>query len=131
MGGRSNSYLLDCANLRGFAGVASVTAADSTLGVETIREFRVVTNAFSADYGRVMGGIVNIATKSGSNELHGSGFEFFRNSRMDARNFFDPGEPPPFTRHQYGGAVGGPIVKNRVFFFGGYERLAGEPGESN
>jgi hypothetical protein len=130
MGGRSNSYLLDGANMRGFAGVASVTAADSTLGVETIREFRVVTNAFSADYGRVMGGIVNIATKSGSNELHGSGFEFFRNSRMDARNFFDPGEPPPFTRHQYGGAVGGPIVKNRVFFFGGYERLQEDLGQT-
>jgi hypothetical protein len=117
MGGRSNSYLLDGANMRNFAGVASVTAADSTLGVETIREFRVVTNAFSADYGRVMGGIVNIATKSGTNELHGSGFEFFRNSRMDAPNYFDQGgEPPPFTRHQYGGAAGGPIVKNRVFF---------------
>ena len=130
MGGRSNSYLLDGANMRNFAGVASVTAADSTLGVETIREFRVVTNAFSADYGRVMGGIINIATKSGTNALHGSGFEFFRNSRMDARNFFDPGEPPPFTRHQYGGAVGGPIVKNRVFFFGGYERLQEDLGQT-
>jgi hypothetical protein len=131
MGGRSNSYLLDGANLRGFAGVASVTAADSTLGVETIREFRVVTNAFSADYGRVMGGIVNIATKAGTNELHGSGFEFFRNSRMDAPNYFDQGgEPPPFTRNQYGGAVGGPIVKNRVFFFGGYERLQEDLGQT-
>ena len=130
MGGRSNSYLLDGANMRNFAGVASVTAADSTLGVETIREFRVVTNAFSADYGRVMGGIINIATKSGTNALHGSGFEFFRNSRMDARNFFDLGEPPPFTRHQYGGAVGGPIVKNRVFFFGGYERLQEDLGQT-
>src|SRR4029434_4246177 len=131
MGGRSNSYLLDCANLRGFAGVASVTAADSTLGVETIREFRVVTNAFSADYGRVMGGIVNIATKAGTNELHGSGFEFLRNSRMDAPNYFDQGgEPPPFTRNQYGGAVGGPIVKNRVFFFGGYERLQEDLGQT-
>jgi len=128
MGGRSNSYLMDGANMRGFAGVASVTAADSTLGVETIREFRVVTNAFSADYGRVMGGVVTIATKSGTNELHGSAFEFFRNSRMDARNFFDGGEPPPFTRHQYGGAAGGHIVRNRVFFFGGYERLQEDLG---
>jgi len=130
MGGRSNSYLLDGANMRGFAGVASVSAADSTLGVETIREFRVVTNAFSADYGRVMGGVVNVATKAGSNELHGSGFEFFRNSKMDARNFFDPGDAPPFTRHQFGGAGGGPIVKNRVFFFGGYERLQEDLGQT-
>jgi len=75
MGGRSNSFLIDGANMRGYAGVATVTAADSTLGVETIQEFRVVTNAFSADYGRVMGGVISIATKSGTNVLHGSGFE--------------------------------------------------------
>src|SRR2546428_4975329 len=128
MGGRSNSFLIDGANMRGYAGMATVTAADSTLGVETIQEFRVVTNAFSADYGRVMGGVINIATKSGTNALHGSGFEFFRNSRMDARNFFDVGEPPPFTRHQYGGAVGGPVVRNKDFFFGGGERLQEDLG---
>jgi hypothetical protein len=128
MGGRSNSFLIDGANMRGYAGIATVSAADSTLGVETIQEFRVVTNAFSADYGRVMGGVVSIATKSGTNVLHGSGFEFFRNSRMDARNFFDVGDPPPFTRHQYGGVVGGPIVRNRIFFFAGYERLQEDLG---
>src|SRR2546427_7895638 len=128
MGGRSNSYLIDGANMRGYAGQATVTAADSTLGVDTIQEFRVVTNAFSADYGRAMGGVINIATKSGTNALHGSGFEFFRNSRMDARNFFDVGEPPPFTRHQYGGAVGGPVVRNKIFFFGGVERLQEDLG---
>jgi hypothetical protein len=128
MGGRSNSYLLDGANMRGYAGQATVTAADSTLGVETIQEFRVVTNAFSADYGRVMGGVVSIASKAGTNVLHGSAFEFFRNSRMDARNFFDFDRPAPFTRHQYGGAAGGPIVRNRVFFFGGFERLQEDLG---
>ncbi|PYQ97362.1 MAG: hypothetical protein DMF96_14990, partial [Acidobacteria bacterium] len=128
MGGRSNSFLIDGANMRGYAGMATVTASDSTLGVETIQEFRVVTNAFSADYGRAMGGVVTIATKAGTNVLHGSGFEFFRNSRMDARNFFDVGEPPPFTRHQYGGAVGGPVVRNKIFFFGGVERLQEDLG---
>jgi hypothetical protein len=128
MGGRSNSFLIDGANMRGYAGMATVTAADSTLGVETIQEFRVVTNAFSADYGRAMGGVINIATKSGTNALHGSGFEFFRNSRMDAPNFFDVNEPPPFTRNQYGGVVGGPVVPNRVFFFGGGERLQEDLG---
>src|SRR5262249_7740523 len=78
MGGRSNSFLIDGANMKGYAGIATVTAADSTLGVDTIREFRVVTNAFSADYGRAMGGVISIATKSGSNSFHGSTFEFFR-----------------------------------------------------
>jgi len=130
MGGRSNSYLIDGANMKGYAGLATVTAADSTLGVETIREFRVVTNSFSADYGRAMGGIINIATKSGSNEVHGSAFEFFRNSRMDARNFFDVGDAPPFTRHQYGGVAGGPLRKNKIFFFGGFERLQEDLGQT-
>jgi len=130
MGRRSNSYLIDGANMKGYAGLATVTAADSTLGVETIREFRVVTNSFSADYGRAMGGIINIATKSGSNELHGSAFEFFRNSRMDAPNSFDVGDPPPFTRHQYGAVVGGPVRKNKIFFFGGYERLQEDLGQT-
>jgi hypothetical protein len=128
MGGRSNSYLIDGANMRGYAGQATVTATDTTLGVETIQEFRVVTNAFSADYGRVMGGVVSIATKSGTNVLHGSAFEFFRDSKMDARNFFDVGAPAPLERHQFGGAAGGPIVRNKIFFFGGFERLQEDLG---
>src|SRR5207237_3390166 len=86
MGGRSNSFLIDGANMKGYAGIATVTAADSTLGVDTIREFRVVTNAFSADYGRAMGGVISIATKSGSNNYRGSAFEFFRDSKFDAPN---------------------------------------------
>jgi hypothetical protein len=129
MGGRSNSFLIDGANMKGYAGIATVTAADSTLGVETIREFRVVTNAFSADYGRAMGGVVSIVTKAGGNDVHGSGFEFVRNSRLDTRNFFDPvSGPPDFTRNQYGLSFGGPIRKNKLFFFGGYERLQEDLG---
>jgi hypothetical protein len=128
MGGRSNSYLIDGANMRGYAGIATVTAADTTLGVDTIMEFRVVTNAYSADYGRSMGGIINIATRSGSNAFHGSAFEFFRDSALDARNFFDVGDAPPFTRHQYGASVGGPIRRGKIFFFGGYERLQEDLG---
>ena len=128
MGGRSNSFLIDGANMKGYAGIATVTAADSTLGVDTIREFRVVTNAFSADYGRAMGGVISIATKSGGNTFHGSAFEFARNSRFDAPNYFDIGDPPPFKRNQYGASIGGPLRKNRVFFFGGYERLQEDLG---
>jgi len=134
MGGRSNSFLIDGANMKGYAGIATVTAADSTLGVDTIREFRVVTNAFSADYGRAMGGVISIATKAGTNSFHGSGFEFFRDSKFDAPNYFDPADAsgnkqaPAFKRNQYGGSFGGPISKNRVFFFGGYERLQEDLG---
>src|SRR5437773_7736021 len=126
---RSNSYLLDGANMRGYAGTATGSAAETTLGVETIQEFRVVTNAYSADYGRAMGGVISLVTKSGTNNVHGSGFEFFRDSSMDARNFFDRGsEPPPFQRNQFGTSVGGPIRKNRLFFFGGVERLQEDLG---
>jgi YD repeat-containing protein len=126
---RSNSYLLDGANMRGYAGTATVSAAETTLGVETIQEFRVVTNAYSADYGRSMGGVISLVTKSGTNSVHGSGFEFFRDSALDARNFFDRGtEPPPFKRHQFGASAGGPLQKNRLFFFGGVERLQEDLG---
>jgi Carboxypeptidase regulatory-like domain/TonB-dependent Receptor Plug Domain/TonB dependent receptor len=126
---RSNSYLLDGANMRGYHGTVTGSVAGTTLGVETIQEFRVVTNAYSADYGRAMGGVVSLVTKSGSNTFRGSGFEFFRDSSLDARDFFDRGsEPPPFRRHQFGGSLGGPIRKDRLFFFGGAERLQEDLG---
>lgn len=125
---RSNSYLLDGANMRGYAGTATVSAAETTLGVETIQEFRVVTNAFSADYGRAMGGVISLVTKSGTNSFHGSGFEFFRDSAMDAKNYFDRGTAPPLKRHQFGTSAGGPIRANRLFFFGGVERLQEDLG---
>ncbi len=122
--GRSNSYLLDGANMKGAYGVGLLNAADTSLGVETVREFRVVTNSYSADYGRSMGGVINVVTKSGTNAVHGSGFEFHRNSAMDARNFFDPlSGPAPFNRNQYGFSLGGPVVKDRTFFFVGGEWL--------
>ncbi|MEO6235524.1 MAG: TonB-dependent receptor, partial [Vicinamibacterales bacterium] len=126
---RSNSFLLDGANMRGYTGTVTGSAAGTTLGVETIQEFRVVTNAYSADYGRAMGGIINLVTKSGTNTMHGSGFEFVRNSALDARDFFDRGaEPPPFRRNQFGASFGGPIRKDRLFFFGGTERLQEDLG---
>jgi hypothetical protein len=126
---RSNSYLLDGANMRGYPGTVTGSAAASTPGVETIQEFRVVTNAYSADYGRAMGGVVSLVTKSGTNTVRGSGFEFFRDSALDARDFFDLGaDPPPFRRNQFGASVGGPIRRNRVFFFAGVERLQEDLG---
>jgi hypothetical protein len=91
--------------------------------VEGIQEFRVLTNNAGAEYGRAAGAVVVITTKSGSNQFHGSLFEFFRNSALDARNFFArPGfAKPPFRLNQYGASLGGPIVKNRTFFFADYE----------
>src|SRR6185503_19890573 len=121
--GRANSYLLDGANMSSYAGIAVSTAADTTLGIDMIREFRDVTNAFSADYGRAMGGVISVVTKSGTNQPHAYGFEFFRNSAMDARNFCDVGAPLPFERHQFGLTAGGPVRKDRTFFFGGSEKL--------
>jgi hypothetical protein len=126
-GGRSNSYLLDGANMRASGGDGVSNAAGTTLGVDTIHEFRVVTNAFAADYGRAMGGVISIVTKSGTNELRGSGFEFLRNSALDTRNFFDV-EKPPLGRHQFGFTAGGPIRTNRTFFFGGAEWLVDRLG---
>ena len=97
--------------------------------VEAVREFKVQTNLFSADQGRNSGAQVDVVTKSGTNEFHGSAFEFLRNSGMDARDFFNPhGTPfPPFRFNQFGGSVGGPVLlpkyngKNRTFFFVDYE----------
>ena len=96
-------------------------------GVETIKEFRVVTNAMSAEYGRAGGGVFNVVTKSGTNQFNGSAFEFFRDDRLDGRNYFDD-EKPDFRRNQFGGSFGGPVLKNKTFFFGSYEGLREHKG---
>jgi len=88
--------------------------------LDSIAEFRVLTNNFDAEYGNYSGGIVNVVTKSGSNSIHGSAFEFLRNTDLDARNFFSP-QRGFYRQNQFGGTVGGPIRKNRVFFFADYQ----------
>src|SRR5258706_11465492 len=93
------------------------------LGVDAIRDFSVLTNNYSAEYGRGSSGVINAITKSGTNEIHGSAYAFVRNSAFDARNFFDGSIIPPFHRVQDGGAIGGPIKKDKTFFFTNYERL--------
>ncbi|MCL5671484.1 MAG: carboxypeptidase regulatory-like domain-containing protein, partial [Acidobacteria bacterium] len=87
----------------------------------SVREFHVVTGAYGAEYGKRPGAQVSILTNSGTNQWHGTTFEFLRNSAFDARNFFDRGQKPSFQRNQFGGALGGPIQKNRTFIFGNYE----------
>ncbi len=90
---------------------------------DAVGEFRVVTNNQSAEYGRAAGATVNVSYKSGSNAFHGDGWEFNRNTALNATGYFLPasGEKPPLQRNQFGGVLGGPIVKNRAFFFGDYE----------
>jgi len=88
--------------------------------LDSIAEFRILTNNFDAEYGNYSGGIVNVVTKSGGNQLHGSGFEFLRNTALDSRNFFSP-ERSFYRQNQFGGTVGGPIRQNKVFYFGDYQ----------
>src|SRR5438128_5012426 len=97
-------------------------ASRQMLGVEAVREFNVLTDTYSAEYGKRAGGQINIVTTSGTNQLHGSAFEYLRNSALDARNFFDQTiGAPPFKRNQFGGALGGPLKKDKMFAFGTYE----------
>jgi len=122
-GSRSNSFLLDGTTVTDAfnAGVGSL--ANTFLGVDAVREFRVLTNAYSAEYGKAAGGIVSIVTKSGTNAFHGTAFEYLRNDNLDARNFFDPVKQPEFKRNQFGFSASGPIVRDRTFFFGTAEWL--------
>ena len=91
------------------------------LGVDAVREFNLLSDTYGADYGKRPGGQVIIVTQSGTNDWHGTVFEFLRNSDLDARNFFDQSHIPHFARNQFGGSLGGPIQKDRTFLFGNYE----------
>lgn len=127
---RSNVYLLDGTPQNDFTNGPAGSAAGTALGMETIREFRVEVNAYSAEFGRNSGGQINALTKSGTNELHGSLYLFHRNDNLDARNFFDPENNPEFKRNQFGGNVGGPLRHDRSFFFFGYESLRERLGKT-
>lgn len=118
-----NNFRLDGISLNDNSNSTPGSILGTNLGVEAVREFSVVSNSYSAEYGRATGGVVNAVTKSGTNEVHGSLFYFHRNSALDARDFFDRGTKPSFRRHQFGAAAGGPIVKNRTFWFANYEGL--------
>lgn len=127
---RSNVYLLDGTLMNDFTNSPAGSAAGTALGTETVREFRVEANAYGAEFGRNSGGQVNVITKSGTNDFRGSAYEYLRNDAFDARNFFDPERKPDFTRNQFGFTVGGPIRKDRTFFFAGYEGLRDRLGRT-
>ncbi|MGH9382956.1 MAG: TonB-dependent receptor domain-containing protein [Vicinamibacterales bacterium] len=133
-GARPNqiSYVLDGADVNFQGNQSPGSAAGGLLGVDTVREFQVLVNNYSAEYGRSAGGIVTAITRSGSNAYHGAGFEFFRNDALTSRNYFAAADQPKPTldRNQYGGYVGGPLRKDKIFFFTSYEGLRQDRGLS-
>lgn len=133
-GARPNqiSYVLDGADVNFQGNQSPGSAAGGLLGVDTVREFQVLVNNYSAEYGRSSGGIVTAVTRSGTNTFQGAGFEFLRNEALGATNYFAaPDAPKPdLKRNQFGGYVGGPLRKNKLFFFASYEGLRQDRGLS-
>jgi hypothetical protein len=124
------AYLLDSVDIQGFWNHGSGSGVmGTTLGIEAIAEFSVLTNTYSAQFGG-NGAVVNAASKSGTNDFHGSAYEFLRNSALDARNFFDGTVKPPFRQNQFGGTLGGPIKKDKLFFFVNDEELRKSLGQT-
>jgi outer membrane receptor protein involved in Fe transport len=124
-GGRPqlNNYRLDGISINDYANGGPGSVLGGNLGVDAIQEFSVLTSNYSAEYGKTAGGVVNAITRSGTNQFHGTGYEFIRNSAVDARNFFDGPTPPPFKRNQFGASAGAPIRKDKTFVFGDYESI--------
>lgn len=127
---QTNNYRIDGISVVDYAGGSPGGVQGSTLGVDAIEEFSVITANQSAEYGRTAGGVVNAITKSGTNQFHGDAYEFLRNSALDARNYFDV-TFPPFRRNQFGASAGGPIQKEKMFFFADYEGVRQSLGTTN
>jgi hypothetical protein len=121
-----NSYRLNGLFINDYSNAGPGNVLGGNLGVDAIQEFSVITSNYSAEYGYTSGGVVNAITKSGTNQLHGSAFEFIRNNALDAANFFENAngqKRAPFRRNQFGGSAGGPILKDKFWIFGAYEGL--------
>lgn len=122
-GGRpqQNSYLLDGININDYSNAGPGSVLGGNLGVDALQEFNVITTNPPPQYGRTASGVITAVTRSGTNRIHGSAYEFFRNAALDARNYFDPSQIPDFNRNQFGASFGGPIRRNSTFIFGDYE----------
>ena len=127
--GRSNNIMVDGLDNND----PTVGAVRATFSQEAIREFQVLTNSYSAEFGKAAGGVVNIVTRSGTNELRGTAFSYYRDEALNAKDHFERFDPfgnpierekAPFRQVQWGGVLGGPVRKDRTFFFGSFERLA-------
>jgi Carboxypeptidase regulatory-like domain len=123
-GGRpqQNNYILNGTSINDYANSAPGSVLGLDLGADAVEQFTVSTSGYPADYGRSSGGIINAVTRSGGPAFHGSVYEFLRNSTLDSKNYFD-GAKPPFRRNQFGGAVGGPLYRKRLFLFANFEAL--------
>src|SRR5438477_770260 len=124
---RQNDSRLDGISVNDYSNGPPGSALGVNLGVDAVEQFSVLTSNYPAQHGRSSGGIIGASTRSGTNDFHGSVYEFFRNSALDARNFFDT-KKPPFHRNQFGVSLGGPIMKDRTFIFGDYEGLRSSLG---
>jgi hypothetical protein len=124
---RQNDSRLDGISVNDYSNGPPGSALGVNLGVDAVEQFTVLTSNYPAQHGRSSGGIIGASTRSGTNEIHGSVYEFFRNSVLDARNFFDTTKPP-FRRNQFGASLGGPIRKDRTFVFSDYEGLRSSLG---
>jgi outer membrane receptor protein involved in Fe transport len=118
---QQNNYRLDGISINDYSNGGPGSVLGQNLGVEAIQEFSVLTSNYSAEYGKTSGGVVNAISRSGTNQLHGSVYEFLRNSALDAPGYFDKGTVPPFRQNQFGASAGGPIRKDHTFVFGDYE----------
>jgi hypothetical protein len=130
---KQNNYRLDGISINDYSNGGPGGVLGQNLGVEAIEEFSVLTSNYSAEYGKTSGGVVNAISRSGTNQFHGSVYEFLRNSALDANNFFDNanGVPkPPFKRNQFGVSAGGPIRKDHTFIFGDYEGIRQSQGST-
>jgi hypothetical protein len=131
--GTQNLYLLDGVSNADLSGNAQGSSG-ALMGAETVQEIQIVTNNYSAEYRSAAGGIVSAVTKSGTNTFTGSVFEFYRNDALDAANYFDKKfnrSKPELERNQFGFSLGGPIMRNRLFFFGSYEGLREDQGRTD
>jgi hypothetical protein len=127
---QGNNYRLDGISVNDNTSGAPGSITGGVMGVDAVQEFSVVTSNAPADYGKTSGGVINAASRSGTNAFHGTAYEFLRNNKLDTRNFFDKLKDssgnlivPPFRRNLFGGSAGGPVIKNHTFFFADYEGL--------
>ena len=132
-GGRptQNNYRLDGLSINDYGNGGPGSVIGGNLGVDAIQEFSVLTGNYSAEYGRTSGGVVNAISKSGTNAFHGDIYEFLRNDKLDATDYFSNAtgqKKAPLKRNQFGGAAGGPIRKDRTFIFGDYEGIRQNKG---
>lgn len=134
-GGRpqQNNYLLDGININDYANAGPGSVLGGNLGTDAVAEFAVLTTNYSAEYGRTSAGVITATTKAGTNDFHGSAYEFFRNAALDASSYTDysQGNPkPPFRQNQFGASAGGPIKKDNTFIFGDYEGVRRALGQT-